>query len=157
MLRRLNDALPGLVAGEVLYGLLVQLIGMWFVEDKWYFSIGLWYGVAMAIGMSVHLSVVIYDAVTLYDPDRAKKGAIVKSVTRYGIIVLLFFMIGFFNFGNFIMTFVGVLSIKISAYAQPLLAKLMEKLSGGRIKAWVGDDEALLEEYLASQQQEENS
>lgn len=31
MLKRINDALPGLVFGIVFYGIVVQLIGVWFV------------------------------------------------------------------------------------------------------------------------------
>ena len=34
MLRRINEALPGLVFGIVLYGVVLQLAGVWFVEDK---------------------------------------------------------------------------------------------------------------------------
>jgi len=51
MLRRINPILPGLVAGIVIYGLLIQLTGVWFVEDKIGYSIGLWYGIAIAAGI----------------------------------------------------------------------------------------------------------
>ena len=34
MIKRLNKALPALLLGIVLYGLLVQFIGVWFVKDK---------------------------------------------------------------------------------------------------------------------------
>lgn len=40
MLRRLNDALPGLVMGILIYGLAVELIGVWFVADKLRFTSG---------------------------------------------------------------------------------------------------------------------
>ena len=63
MLRRINPALPGLIAGIVIFGLLVQFTGVWFVEDKIGYSIGLWYGVAIGIGMAINLATVIYDAV----------------------------------------------------------------------------------------------
>ena len=53
MLKRINDALPGLVFGIVFYGIVVQLIGVWFVTDKISYSIGLWYGIAIAVGMAV--------------------------------------------------------------------------------------------------------
>lgn len=36
MLKRINDALPGLVFGIVFYGIVVQLIGVWFVTDKFH-------------------------------------------------------------------------------------------------------------------------
>ena len=62
MLKRINDALPGLVFGIVFYGIVVQLIGVWFVTDKISYSIGLWYGIAIAVGMAVNIATVIYDA-----------------------------------------------------------------------------------------------
>lgn len=52
MLKRINDALPGLVFGIVFYGIVVQLIGVWFVTDKISYSIGLWYGIAIAVGIA---------------------------------------------------------------------------------------------------------
>ncbi len=41
MLRRLNDALPGLVLGIIAYGAAVFLAGIWFVPDKLRFTTGL--------------------------------------------------------------------------------------------------------------------
>lgn len=34
MLKRLNDALPELVLGIIVYGIVVELAGVWFVTDK---------------------------------------------------------------------------------------------------------------------------
>ena len=66
MLKRINDALPGLVFGIVFYGIVVQLIGVWFVTDKISYSIGLWYGIAIAVGIAVNIATVIYDATAIY-------------------------------------------------------------------------------------------
>ena len=44
MLRRINQVLPELILEIFLYGLLVQLVGVWFVEDKLLYSTGLWIG-----------------------------------------------------------------------------------------------------------------
>ena len=148
MLRRLNDALPGLVLGIVIYGIMVQFAGMWFVSDRLGYTIGLWYGIAIAVGMAIHLAMVIYDSVTLGDSDRARKILIIKSVTRYGVVVILFFLIAYFKFGNFLMSFVGVLGIKISAYLQLPVSKLLTRLFPDRFTPVIGDDEALLAEYM---------
>ena len=48
MLKRINDALPGLVLGILLYGVVIQFTGMWFAEDKLGYTIGLWYGILPA-------------------------------------------------------------------------------------------------------------
>ena len=94
MLRRLNDALPGLVAGIVLYGIVIQLTGVWVVEDKAGYSIGLWYGIAIAIWMAINLAQVIFDSVTLDGGEKANRRIIAKSVMRYIVVVVLFFILG---------------------------------------------------------------
>lgn len=159
MLKRLNDALPGLVLGILIYGIIVQFVGMWFVEDKLYYTIGLWYGVAIAVAMAIHLAVVIYDSVTLCDDDRAKKLSVIKSVTRYAVVVILFFLIAYFRFGNVVMAFIGVLGIKISAYLQLPINNLLARFFPERFTPSVGDDEELLAAYMAELEakEQENS
>lgn len=156
MLKRLNDALPGLVLGILIYGALVQLIGMWFVQDKLYYTIGLWYGIAIAVAMAIHLAAVIYDSVTLYDEDKAKKISVLKSVTRYAVVVILFFLIAYFRFGNVVMAFVGVLGIKVSAYLQLPVNKLLAHFFPERFTPAVGDDEELLAEYMEQFEEEQS-
>jgi hypothetical protein len=124
MLRRVNDALPGLVLGILIYGILVQVIGMWFVSDKLGYTVGLWYGIAIAVGMAVNLATVIYDSVMMDGSKDANRRIIAKSLLRYGVVVILFFILGYFKFGNLFAALLGVLGLKISAYAQPLLNKV---------------------------------
>ena len=88
MLRRLNDALPGLVAGIIIYGVIIQLTGVWFVDDKLRYSVGLWYGIIIAVGTAINLAQVIYDSVSLGDSDHARRRIIIKSVLRYVVIVI---------------------------------------------------------------------
>lgn len=130
MLRRINPSLPGLVAGIVIYGFIVQLTGVWFVEDKIGYSIGLWYGIAIGIGMAINLATVIYDAVTFDGEGNANKRVAAKSALRYIVVAILFGILGYFEFGNLFTAFLGVMGLKVSAYAQPLLNKIVNKSNG---------------------------
>ena len=130
MLKRINPSLPGLVAGIVIFGLIVQLTGVWFVEDKIGYSIGLWYGVAIGIGMAINLATVIYDAVTFDGEGNANKRVAAKSMLRYIVVAILFGILGYFEFGNLFTAFLGVMGLKVSAYAQPLLNKIVNKSNG---------------------------
>ncbi len=130
MLKRINPSLPGLVAGIVIYGIFVQFAGVWFVEDKIGYSIGLWYGIAIGIGMAINLATVIYDAVTFDGEGNANKRVAAKSMFRYIVVAILFGILGYFEFGNLFTAFLGVMGLKFSAYAQPLLNKLVNKLLG---------------------------
>lgn len=129
MLKRINDALPGLVLGIILYGVMVQLIGMWFVEDKLGYSIGLWYGVVIAVGMAINLAMVIYDSVTIDGGEHANRRIIIKSVLRYLVVVVLFMILGYFKFGNLFSALIGVMGLKISAYAQPLIQRATRQIA----------------------------
>jgi hypothetical protein len=125
MLRRINGALPGLVAGIIGYGVVVQLVGVWFVSDKLYFTIGLWFGIAVAVGLAINIATVIFDAITMDTGDKhANRRIIAKSVIRYVVVVILFFILGYFKLGNLFAAFAGVLGLKISAYLQPHLGKV---------------------------------
>lgn len=130
MLRRINEALPGLVVTILLYGLVIELAGVWFVDDKIGYSIGLWYGIAIAEGLAINLAIVIFDAVSLGDSEHANRRIIAKSILRYVVVVILFFILGYFNFGNLFMAFVGVLGLKVSAYLQGLIERVKDRRSG---------------------------
>ena len=130
MLRRLNDALPGLVLGIVIYGIVVELVGVWFVEDKLRYSTGLLIGIVVAIGLAINIAQVIRDAVEIYGADGAHNRLIIKSVLRYLVVVVVFFVMMKFNLGNLVTAFIGVLGLKVSAYLQPFTHKVILKIQG---------------------------
>ncbi|MCM1105325.1 MAG: hypothetical protein NC355_00125 [Blautia sp.] len=130
MLKRINDALPGLVGGILLYGVCLQLTGVWFASDRLAYSVGLWFGAAVAVGLAVHIATVIYDSVTLGDGKNASRRIIAQSVLRYAVVAILFLLYGYFELGSLLMAFIGVLGLKVSAYLQPLFEKIGNKLHG---------------------------
>ncbi len=122
MLRRLNKALPELVMGIILYGIAAQSVGIWLTEQKAMYSAGLWLGILLAVGMAIHMAVVIEDAVSAQS-GRGK--LITMSLLRYFAVAAAFLVISYFKLGNPIAAFVGVMGLKIAAYMQPLLHKVM--------------------------------
>ena len=120
MLKRLNDALPELVLGIILYGIAVELVGVWFVTDKLRYTTGLVIGIALAMGMAVNMAIVLRDAVEIYGGEHAQAK----------IVVIVFFVMMKFNLGNLFTAFIGVLGLKISAYLQPFTHKFVLKLQG---------------------------
>lgn len=122
MLRRLNDALPGLVLGIIVYGVILEFAGIWFVSDKLKYSTGLLIGIALACGMAVNMAAVLRDAVDIYGESGAQTKIIAKSILRYLVVVVVFVMMRW-NLGNLISAFLGVLGLKVSAYLSPLAHK----------------------------------
>lgn len=125
MIRRLNKALPALILGILLYGVVIQLAGVWFVKEKLLYSTGLWIGIALAVGMAVHMAVVIEDAVTIYGEGGAKGKIILYSLLRYAVVVVVFFVTAKFKLGNILMVFVGVMGLKAAAYLQPFIHRVL--------------------------------
>ena len=119
MIKRLNKALPALLLGIVLYGLLVQFIGVWFVKDKLLYSTGLWIGIAMAMGMAIHIAVVIEDAIALNGENHARNKIVAWSLLRYMIVVIIFFVTLKFRLGNVLM------GLKAAAYLQPFIHRVL--------------------------------
>ena len=130
MLKRINDALPGLVLGIVIYGIVIELVGVWFVEDKLRYSTGLLIGITVAVGLAINIAIVIRDAVEIYGADGARNKLIIKSVSRYLVVVVVFFVMMKFNLGNLATAFMGVLGLKVSAYLQPFAYKVILKIQG---------------------------
>lgn len=126
-LKRLNEALPGLVLGILVYGIVIQFTGIWFVTDKVRYSSGLWIGIGCAVGMAIHLAMVIEEAVRNGYGDGNTRRLSVKSVLRYAVVVVIFFFMMYFHLGNLISAFIGVLGLKVSAYVQPFMHKMTFK------------------------------
>ena len=96
MLKRLNEALPGLVLGIIIYGILLQFAGVWFVNDKLGYSVGLWIGIGCALFMAIHMAMSIEDAVSIGTEDGAKKKTIASAMFRYVIVLLVLVVMCYF-------------------------------------------------------------
>lgn len=123
MLRRINQALPELLFGILAYGVVVQLVGMWFVEDRVQYTVGLWFGIVVAMGMAINMAIVILDAVDTMAERRSTVRTTLFSLLRYLVVVFVFFIVWYFKLGNPIVMFIGVMGLKVSAYLQPFTHK----------------------------------
>lgn len=127
MLRRINDVLPELILNIVLYGLIAQIIGVWFVADKLRYTTGLWLGVAVAAGMAVHMAVVIRDTVELMAEKQIRRRTLLFSLLRYVAVVLVFVATAYFRLGDPVVMFIGVMGLKAAAYIQPFTHKILSR------------------------------
>ena len=130
MFRRLNEALPELLLGILLYGIVIQLTGVWFVKDPLRYSSGLWIGILTAMAMAYHIARIIAETVGFIDPEKARGRIIAKGIARYIAVVIVFTVTMYFDLGNLFTLFIGVMGLKISAYLQPALHKVLKKVTG---------------------------
>lgn len=127
MLKRLNEALPGLVLGIMIYGILLQFTGMWLVEDRLRYTTGLWIGIGCALFMAIHMAISIEDAVSIGTEDGAKRKTIASAMIRYFVVLIVLVVMCYFNLGMILPAFFGVLGLKVSAYMQPVFYWLRKK------------------------------
>ena len=125
-IRSINNALPGLLVGIILFGAASQLVGVFLVTDKANYSIGLWIGVLTAIVMAFHMALSL-NSVVERDVKGAQATATRQNIIRYLIVVLILGILMITRIGNPIAAFVGVMGLKVSAYLQPLFEKLSHK------------------------------
>lgn len=124
-LRKINTALPGLLAGILLFGILCQVLVFFLVEDKTGYSIGLWVGVLTAIFMAFHMAVTL-NTVVERDEKGAQAAATRQNIIRYLIVVIILGILMLTKFGNPLAAFAGVMGLKVSAYLQPLFARVSQ-------------------------------
>ena len=130
MFRRLNEALPELLLGILLYGIAIQVAGVWFAEDKLRYSSGLWIGILTAMGMAYHIARMIAETIDCVDAHKARIQITAKGILRYAAVVIVFTVTMYFDLGNLVTLFIGVMGLKISAYLQPALHKLKIRVTG---------------------------
>ena len=64
------------------------------------------------------------------DAQKARARIIAKGILRYAAVVAVFMVTLYFGLGNLVTLFIGVMGLKISAYLQPALHKMMRKVTG---------------------------
>ncbi len=121
-IRNFNRTLLELESGIILFGLVVQLAGVWFFENKAYYSKGLWLGIFIALWSGAHMSHVLERAFAGPEAEVTKRVAR-GSVIRYVAIVLSYAAVVLSGVGNPVLAFIGLMGLKVAAYIQPFTHK----------------------------------
>lgn len=111
--------------GIIFIGLLCQFIGMWFVADKLLYAVALWLGVVLALVTVLHMYRTLDRALDL--GADATKAVTKANLIRYGCIVIIFGIVLATGVLNPLITFMGLMSLKVAAYIQPFTHKLCNK------------------------------
>lgn len=121
---RINETLKELLIGIAVYGVAAEIICLIIGYDILHVSAGLWIGVLVAAGMVIHMDRALEDAL-----DLGEQGALAHIRKTYLIrSIVVFVVLGavvYFEIGNVFTVFAGVMSLKLSAYMQPAVHKLI--------------------------------
>ena len=125
-IKKISETLKELLIGILFYGIIVEAIGICFITNKMYFTIGLWFGVFLALAAAIHMWWGLDRAMDL--GNAASKYALSQNLIRYGVIVVAFGALCVWDVGNPIAAFAGIMGLKAGAYLQPFTHKILLKL-----------------------------
>lgn len=121
-----NQTLVELVIGIFCFGVICQIVGIFFTHDQLAYAVSLWIGIIAAALMAVHMNHTI-NKVLSYDEGTAEKVARSSYFLRYGCAMVLLGVVAVTGVANLIVSFLGIMGLKIGAYLQPITHKLLQK------------------------------
>ncbi|MDE6846328.1 MAG: ATP synthase subunit I [Lachnospiraceae bacterium] len=126
MKKKIDPTLFDLCLGIFLYGIVFQIVLLLFSREVSY-SLGLWIGVVLAAAGSVHMWWSLDRGMDQASKQAAKTIG-TNNLIRYFVLVVVMFVLIYTDFANPIFMFCGYMGMKISAYLNPWLRKISEKV-----------------------------
>lgn len=126
MKKKIDPTLFNLCLGIFLYGIVFQVVLLFFSREVSY-SLGLWIGIVLAIAGSVHMWWSL-DRGMEQASKQAAKTIGTNNLIRYFVLVVVMFVLIYTDFANPIFMFCGYMGMKVSAYLNPWLHKISEKV-----------------------------
>ena len=121
-----DETLREMLLAMPAFGLVCQITLVWFVEDRLGYSLGLWVGIFTAACMAIHINS-SFETAFQYDERTAQKIVVKNNLIRYACVVIVCFLVMKSGFMNPLATFLGLMSLKVSAYLQPFTHKLIRR------------------------------
>lgn len=131
-MKKLNPTLVELWTGSVFFTILALLVGIWFVQNKLAYALGLLVGTIVTMYLAWHMARSIERMLEKAEQGvDGSAGMRMSSLLRYGLVVLILIASAFVSeWVNPIGVFIGILGLKVAAYLQPFTHKIVFKLFG---------------------------
>jgi len=127
MKRKIDPTLFELCLGIFLYGVIFQIILLFFTRNPAY-SLGLWIGVVLAAAGSAHMWWSLDRGLDMPQKEAVKSiGA--NNIIRYLVLVIVMAVLIYTEFANPVFTFCGYMGMKLSAYCNPLIHRICAKFT----------------------------
>lgn len=125
LLKKINETVREMWLGMLIWGVLCQIIPVWFVEDRMGYSLGLWIGVILAGASAYHM----WWALDRGLDDEGSAQAYIRklSLLRYAAILVAFGILMLTDIANPLAAFLGIMGMKAGAFLQPFLHKKLNK------------------------------
>lgn len=127
MIKKLNTVSKEVILGILICGVTFQAAFIWWWDSKLQYSAGLWIGILLSVLMVIHINRSIEHAL-----DMSEKNAVghmqLMSLLRAMVVGVIFFLCYLFRAGDSIALLMGLFSLKLGAYLQPLMHRFIGKL-----------------------------
>lgn len=112
--------------GMVFFGLACQLVGAMAVEEQGEYALSLWFGVAFAVAGSIHMCRTLDRALLC---GSQASGIVTRGyLFRYCLLAVVLVLVSVTGAMNPLVFFLGYMSLKVTAYLQPITHKLCNRL-----------------------------
>ena len=128
---RINRTLFELETGILLFGMVCQLF-VFPVKDKAAYSLGLWIGILTAMAGAFHMWWSLDRALDL-DEKAAVSKMSTHNILRYVAITIVLALTAVSRIANPLSAFLGIMSLKVSAYMQFITKKISYLVYGEEI------------------------
>ncbi len=123
MKRKIDRTLLELWLGILAYGAVFEIVLLLFFRNPAY-SIGLWIGIFLALAGTYHMWWSLDRGLDLPEKEAVKSmGA--QNIMRYVILVIALGALMYTDFANPILAFCGYMGMKVSAYLNPLIHRVL--------------------------------
>ena len=125
-LKKKNRTLLEMHIGIVFFGVICQVVGVFLVKDQWYYAKSLWFGILFAYVATIHMYKTLDRA--LWYEGEASKLVVRGYLFRYMMVIVILGVIAVTQVMNPLIVFLGYMSLKVTAYLQPITHKLSNKI-----------------------------
>lgn len=125
-LKRRDRILLEMHTGILAMGLVCQAAGVFFAENQARYAKSLWFGILFALVSSIHMARTLDRA--LLDSSNTQKIITRGYAFRYIFVVLIIGTVAMTDVMNPLVVFMAYMSLKVTAYLQPLTHKFYNKL-----------------------------
>ncbi len=126
-LKSINRTLLEMHMGILFCGIVCQLVGAFLVKEQGRYAASLWFGILFAAVSAYHMYSSMDKALD-FDEKTATKMIYRAYAIRYAAVVIIFAIIMMTEVLNPLVVFMAYMSLKVTAYIQPITHKLCNKL-----------------------------
>ncbi len=121
---QVKETIIGFLIGIGIYAVLIELVGFFFSEDLFSYTLGLLFGVGVAIFLIIHMAKTLDRALDL-PQEQAVKYTRRQSFLRLAVMLAAMVIALMVEQFNFIAVILGMLGLKMGAFIAPKLLKLL--------------------------------